>query len=85
MRGEPPLAAVDRARRRGSWRARRAAQPGRHRIESRRFTRQQVQDETDELRRRRMAQMAGGSPATVGTRAALASPVGVFGLGGSFR
>jgi hypothetical protein len=44
--------------------------------------RAQTEDQTDELRRRRLAQMgrpdlAGG----IGGRAALASPLGMFGLG----
>jgi len=46
----------------------------------------QTQQETDELRRKRLQQMqmAGGSM-VAGTRAALASPMGMFGLSGGFR
>ena len=42
-----------------------------------------AQDETDELQRRRLQQMQmAGNPAVAGTRAALASPMGMFGVGG---
>jgi hypothetical protein len=46
--------------------------------------RNQTQDETDELRKKRLQQMQqmGGSPVAAGTRAAIASPLGQYlGLG----
>jgi hypothetical protein len=45
----------------------------------------QAQEETDELRKKRLQQMQqmAGSPMAAGTRAAMASPLGqYFGLGG---
>jgi hypothetical protein len=38
----------------------------------------QVQDETDELRKKRLAQMQAGGSLAAGTRAAMASPLGPY-------